>query len=130
MNHYEALRGLLQRYARAVDARDMDRLEALFHPEAEIKGSQGVQDLGAWLESMRAPRSFPQSMHLLGDPIIELLAGDSSADLDTYAVVHQLSEPGSGKGDLTLGMRYFDRAVLYEGRWVIARRDARMLWMR
>ena len=128
MNPYEELRGLLQQYARAVDARDIEALEALFHPEAEIAGTSGVLDVEAWLDTMRAPRTFPLSMHLIGDPLIDLR--DDAASLDTYAVVHQLSDPGSGQGDLTLGIRYLDEAVVHEGRWVFVRRESRTLFLR
>jgi len=128
MNPYEELRGLLQRYARAVDARDIEALETLFHPEAEIAGTSGVLDVEAWLDTMRAPRTFPLSMHLIGDPLIDLR--DDTASLDTYAVVHQLSDPGSGQGDLTLGIRYLDEAVVHEGRWVFVRRESRTLFLR
>ncbi len=130
MNHYEELRRLLQRYARAADDRDIDALAALFHPEAEILGSRGAMGVDAWLDTMRAPRVFPQSMHVVGDPLIDLLDGDDVAALDTYAVVYQLSGPSSSQGDLTLGIRYLDRAVLHQGRWVFMRRDSHTLWMR
>lgn len=129
VNSYEELRGLLQRYARAADARDIEALEMLFHPEAEITGTRGVLGLETWLDTMRAPRTFPQSMHVIGDPLIDL-RHDEAAGLDTYAVVHQLSDPTSGQGDLTLGIRYLDEAVVHEGRWVFVRRDSRTLWMR
>jgi SnoaL-like domain len=69
-------------------------------------------------------------MHMMGCPLIELGEEGSEAHLDTYAVVHQLSEPGSGNADLTLGIRYLDDTVVYDGRWVIQRREARTLWMR
>ena len=72
MNAYEELRALLQRYARAADERDLDTLAGLFHPEAEISGSGGAQDLKEWLGTMRAPRAFPQSMHMIGEPLIDL----------------------------------------------------------
>ena len=130
MNHYEELRGLLQRYARAVDERDLDALERLFHPGAEITGARGALSVPEWLDTMRAPRSFPQSMHVIGDPLISLSAEEAVADLDTYAVVHQLGDPASGQGDLTLGIRYLDRASVHQGRWVFTRRDSRTLWMR
>ena len=79
---------------------------------------------------MRAPRTFSTSMHLLGDPLIRLVPGADEAVLDTYAVVYQLGDPGSGTGDLTLGIRYLDDVVRLEGRWVVRRRTARTLWMR
>lgn len=69
-------------------------------------------------------------MHVIGDPLIDLLEGKDVAALDTYAVVYQLSDPASPQGDLTLGIRYFDRAVVHQGHWVFMRRDSRTLWMR
>jgi hypothetical protein len=130
VSDHEELRFLMQRYARAVDDRDVDRLATLFHPEAEITGSRGAQGRDEWLESMRGPRSFPTSMHLIGDPLVELADGATEATLDTYAVVYQLSDPQSGNADLTLGIRYLDELVRHQGRWVILRRTARTLWMR
>ena len=59
MTAHDELRALLQRYARAADERDVDALAALFHPDAEITGARGAQTLDEWLETMRAPRSFP-----------------------------------------------------------------------
>ncbi|HEX7460042.1 MAG TPA: nuclear transport factor 2 family protein, partial [Acidimicrobiales bacterium] len=116
---HEALRALLQRYSRAVDARDADVLADLFHPDAELSGSRGTETLEEFLTGMRAPRTFPTSMHVLADPLIDLGPGRDEAVLDTYAVVYQLSDPASERGDLTLGIRYLDDAVRLDGRWVI-----------
>ena len=126
----DELRSLLQRYARAVDDRDIEELAALFHPDAEIIGARGALALEPWLETMRAPRTFPTSMHLLGDPLIHLVTGADDGVLDTYAVVYQLADPASGGGDLTLGIRYLDEVVRFWGRWVIRRRTAHTIWMR
>lgn len=125
MSPFEAIRALNQRYARAVDERDLVTLAALFHDEAEITGARGRLDKEAWLETMRVPRTFPVSMHLLGDPLIELV-DDDHARVDTYGVVHQLSDDGQ----LTLGIRYLDELVLLDGSWRIRRREARTLFMR
>ncbi len=130
MSDRDELSNLLQRYARAADDRDVAALAGLFHPDAEIVGARGPLDLPAWLETMSGPRAFPTSMHLIGDPLIDVVEGGDEAHLDTYAVVYQLSEPGSGSADLTLGIRYLDRAVRSEGRWVLAHRTATTLWMR
>jgi hypothetical protein len=126
----EALRALLQRYARAADERDGDALAALFHPDAAVIGSSGSLTKDEWLATMRAPRVFPQSMHLIADPLIDLGDEGDSADLDSYAVVFQLSDPETGGADLTLGIRYQDHAVLHQGSWVFQRRRATTLWMR
>jgi SnoaL-like domain len=130
VNDGEELRALLQRYARAVDNRDMDSLTVLFHSEAVIVGSGGSQALDEWLAAMRAPRAFPRSMHVIADPLIALGDDGASAELDSYAVVFQLSDPASGGADLTLGIRYLDHAVVHEGTWVFRRREATTLWMR
>jgi hypothetical protein len=130
MTPHDALRGLLQRYARAADERDVAALAALFHRDAEITGAGGTHTLIEWLETMRAPRAFPSSMHMIGEPLIVLDQESDRATLDTYAVVYQLSDPNSGSNDLTLGIRYLDEAVLQEDGWVIRRRRAQTLWMR
>lgn len=130
MNPRDALRELLQRYARAADDRDVTTLAALFHPEAEITGAHGSQTLTEWLETMRGPRAFPTSMHLIADPLIALVPEGNEASLDTYAVVYQLSDPNTTSTDLTLGIRYLDDVIVYEDRWVIRRRHAQTLWMR
>jgi hypothetical protein len=130
VNEGEALRTLLQRYARAADDRDCDALAALLHPEATVIGSGGSLTKDEWLATMRAPRAFPKSMHLIADPLIAVKEGGGSADLDSYAVVFQLSDPASGGADLTLGIRYLDHAVVHEGSWVFLRRQATTLWMR
>jgi hypothetical protein len=127
---HDALRALGQRYARAADARDIAALEELFHLDAQIVGSRGSLSREEWLETMRAPRAFPTSMHLIGDPLIVLDEDGQHATVDSYAVVFQLSDPGTGSADLTLGIRYVDDVVLDEGRWVILRRRAQTVWMR
>lgn len=130
MNPHDELRALVQRYARAADERDVAGLSALFHPDAVIEGARGTQTLGEWLDAMRAPRTFPTSMHVLGDPLIELADGADSGTLDTYAVVYQLGDAAASQGDLTLGIRYLDDVVVLDDRWVVRHRRARTLWMR
>ncbi len=130
MTAHDELRALLQRYARAVDQRDLETLADLFRPGALVVGTRGSQTFEEWLDTMRGPRTFPTSMHVLGDPLITLDEGGTAALLDTYAVVYQLSDPASGKGDLTLGINYLDDVVHEDGRWAILRRESRTLWMR
>jgi hypothetical protein len=127
---HDELRALLQRYARAADRRDAAALAALFTPGAEITGARGHQSLEEWLEVMRGPATFPTSMHVLGDPLIEHRDGSDLASLDTYAVVYQLGDTAAGQGDLTLGIHYLDEVVLADGAWRIDRRTATTLWMR
>jgi len=127
---HDELRALLQRYARAADDRDVGALAALFHPEAVVDGARGTQTLGEWLDAMEAPRSFPTSMHVIGEPLVDLVEGSGAATLDTYAIVHQLGDRAAGRDDLTLGIRYLDEVVRHGGRWVFRRRTVRTVWMR
>jgi hypothetical protein len=127
VNAHDGIRTLLQRYARAVDDRDIDALAGLFDPAAVIVGARGTQSVEEWLDSMRAPRSFPVSMHVIGEPLIEEDEGSARARADTYAVVYQLGDEGSG---LTLGMRYLDEVAARGDRWVFVRRRSEMVWMR
>jgi hypothetical protein len=126
----DELRSLLQRYARAVDDRDVDALARLFHPDATIEGTRGALGLDAWLDTMRGPRPFPESMHVIGDPLVELGEGTERGTLDTYAVVYQLGDRDAGQADVTLGVRYVDDVVRTDGRWVFHHRRVEMRWMR
>jgi hypothetical protein len=126
----DELRNLLQRYARAADDRDVEALAAVFHPDATIDGARGSMTLDAWLDTMRGPRAFPTSMHVLGDPLIELADGKGTGVLDTYAVVYQLGDRDAGQDDLTLGVRYVDGVRRVDGRWRIHHRAGTTLWMR
>lgn len=124
----EALRQLIERYGRAVDERDLDALTGLFTDDAVVVGVRGEQTIAEWLDAMRAPRAFPVSMHMMGNPLIEVAADGQTAALDTYAVVYQIG--GDGQGDLTLGTRYRDDAVHDGTRWRIRRRTSTTVWMR
>lgn len=127
----EAIRSLTQRYARAVDAKDIDAVGALFHPDAQVEGLRGAAPIGPYLDAMRnAPAAFAASMHVLGDPLVTFTPGADEASSDTYAVVHQLREADAPEGDLTLGMRYFDQLVRHDGTWVIVHRRTATMWMR
>ena len=124
----ESVRRFPQRYARAVDQRDHDALTALFDPDGSIDGTFGLESVADYLEGMRTRLgSTGTSMHLLGDPLIELAPGADTAHLDTYAVVYQLPD---GSDPFTLGMRYLDDMVKLDGEWRIHHRKTERVWMR
>jgi hypothetical protein len=126
----DEMRALVQRYSRAADERDLAALESLFHPDATIDGVRGPSTLAEWLATMHAPRAFPTSMHVLGDPLIDIDEAAGTARMDTYGIVYQLGDAKAGQGDLTMGVRYLDELVRLDGRWVIRARVARTIWMR
>jgi uncharacterized protein (TIGR02246 family) len=126
----EAFRNLGQRYARAADARDYDAVGALFHPDAVIDGLRGSSPLGEYLEMSRStPPAYAQSMHVLGDPLVELEVGADTATLDTYAVVYQIGATSEGGGNATLGVRYLDVVERRDGEWRIRHRRTERRFM-
>ena len=126
----EVLRNLGQRYARAVDARDYDAVATLFHPDAVIDGLRGSASLDEYLEASRSsPPAYEQSMHVLGDPLIDLEPGADEARLDTYAVVYQIGATREGGGNSTLGVRYLDVVERGDGEWRIRHRRTELRFM-
>ena len=126
----DALRNLGQRYARAADARDTDAIAALFHPDAMIDGLRGSAVLDEYLDGLRSsPPVFESSMHVLGDPLVELEVGADEATLDTYAVVYQINAQREGGGNHTLGVRYFDAVERRDGEWRIRHRRTELVFM-
>jgi hypothetical protein len=124
----ESVRRFPQRYARAVDQRDHDALTALFDPDGSIDGTFGLESVADYLEGMRTRLGTTgTSMHLLGDPLVDLEPGADTAHLDTYAVVYQFPD---GSDPFTLGMRYLDDLVRLDGAWRIHHRKTERVWMR
>jgi hypothetical protein len=127
----EELRRLPQRYARAIDGRDIDAVGQLFDPEGTVDGARGLSEVPAYLDGLRtATPVFETSMHVLGEPLIDLEPGADEARMDTYAVVHMLRPAGSAEDDLVLGIRYLDDVVRRPGGWVVHHRRAVNLWTR
>lgn len=67
-------------------------------------------------------------MHVLGDPLIELDVGAGTGRLDTYGVVFQRRGDDAEGNHAQLGVRYIDDVVKLDGRWVIHKRQATVLW--
>jgi len=126
----EALRQLPQRYARAIDARDIDAVAQLFDPDGSVDGLRGQAAVPAYLDGLRAMPQTGSTMHVLGDPLIELDEGAGEAHLDTYAIVYQLRPAESPEPDGMLGMRYLDDVVRVGAAWLIHHRRSVLLWSR
>ena len=102
----------------------------LFHPDAVIDGLRGTATLPEYLELSRGtPPVFEQSMHVLGDPLIELEVGADEATLDTYAVVYQIGATRDGGGNSTLGVRYLDAVERRDGEWRVRHRRTELRFM-
>jgi hypothetical protein len=126
----EALRRLPQRYARAIDSRDIDAVAALFDPAGAVDGVRGSAAVPEYLEGLRAGPAFTTSMHVLGEALVDLEPGADVAHLDTYAVVYQIGRADDPDASMTLGLRYLDEVVRAAEGWRIRHRRAQMLWNR
>ena len=128
----------MARYARGVDRRDWDRVREVFHPDAqddhgEYKG--GVDGFIEWVTKRHA--NVAQSMHFLGNCLIEF-AGDDTALVETYYIAMQRLEEDAGTAltflvsggggtpsgavDVDILGRYIDHFERREGAWKVARR--------
>jgi len=130
----QEIQDLLLVYARAVDRRDWETVRTVFHPDAhddhgDYRG--GVDGFLAWVTERHA--RIGQSMHFLGNCLIEFTGRDTAA-VETYYIAMQRlgDEAGAaqramlgGKGgaiDVDVLGRYVDRIERRDGAWKIASR--------
>jgi len=123
---------VIQRYARAVDARDFVRVRRCFHEDAEVRyGDWFVGDLDAAMTFLT--ESIPRlvsTLHVFGTPWIELDLEGGSAEVETYAVNSATYMPDADGVSMqnVSGTRYLDRFSLRDGRWAIVTRENRRVW--
>jgi uncharacterized protein (TIGR02246 family) len=131
-----ALRGLVERYAAAVDARDADAVAHLFTedgrlvlhlmPGTEVEPvvrSGRVEiaaALGAGLTRYRV------TTHVIGGQVLEL--DGTEADGVTLCLAHHVLDTEDGSELLVMAIRYHDRYVKEHGLWRFAERRLRLDW--
>lgn len=126
---YTAISVRLARYARAIDDRDFEALAACFTPDARVTYDGVVLAPGreAIVAHVQSVRSMIATTHIVGQPIIEL--DGYEADVEHSALAFLVAPTESGAVVRTRGLRYRDRFVLQDGRWLIAERVHRVDWM-
>lgn len=129
-----AIQDLMARYARGVDRRDWEAVRSTFHPDAhddhgEYKG--GTDGFIDWVS--RRHEKVVQSMHFLGNCLIEFLS-DDVALVETYYIARQTygadaaaarSMIGAGEAvpmEAEIWGRYVDVVERRAGEWRTARR--------
>lgn len=127
----EALRGMGQRYARAVDEHDHDAFDALFAPDGHVDGVSGSYSGAEYVANHRAtPPAFGVSQHFLFDPVIELEPGADTARVDTYGIGYEMGRLTDPDENVMAGVRYFDEVTRRDGTWLITRRRIEVVWRR
>lgn len=127
-----AITRVIQRYARAVDARDFERVRACFHPDARIHYGDyytgGVDETIDFLSSSLP--NLESTLHVFGTPWIELDPAGVEARVETYAInsaTYPPDETGRSMQNVS-GTRYEDRFALRDGSWGIVERRNQRVW--
>lgn len=129
-----ALRALVDRYARAVDARDAGAFAGLFtadgvlavyetedaDPVVEYRGHDALRDV------MDLLRTFSSTFHLMANHLCETAGAEATGEV--YCMAHHLTEDAGGATDLVMYIRYRDRYALTPAGWRFARRDVLRQW--
>ena len=127
----QEIRDLMARYARGLDRRDFDAVASCFAEDAyaDYGGPAGAaQGREAILKVVRVVKRFILTMHFMGDQSV-VLRGDE-ADVETYAIDQLRYEKDGVQYDMTGGLRYEDKMVRKDGRWVIKHRVMHTDWRR
>ena len=124
---------LVYRYARTVDARDIDGIVGCFTSDAELElASEPARHHGAAAIRAFYTAAFerPQlarpavSTHLMGNTVITS-DGRGGADVETQAVIYLAGTDGQ---IAVRGVTYTDRCVREDGAWRFASRRHRLTW--
>jgi len=125
------IRKVLLRYARGIDRLDLDLVRTCYHPDAtDSHGSfhGTVDEFLTWVE--RVLRRYDATMHLLGNPLVELDDAGTAALVETYGIAFHRAAGGPPERNLVTGFRFIDRFERRADEWRIARRVATTEWSR
>ncbi len=126
-----AIRDVMALYARGLDRRDFDAVASCFAEDAyaDYGGPTApAEGRDAILKIVRVVERFILTMHFMGDQTVTL-RGDE-ADVETYAIDQLRYEKDGVQYDMTGGLRYEDKMVREDGRWVIKHRVMHTDWRR
>jgi hypothetical protein len=111
-----AIGELPTRYARAVDARDIDTWIGLFVEDVNCgRYGTGREALRQFIEP--SVRTFYRSIHFIAGHTVDFI-DDDTADGTTYC----RAEHEDGDQWVTMAIVYFDRYVRRDGKWYFERR--------
>ncbi len=128
----EAIRDCMVRYARAIDRVDRDLLHSVYWPEANdnhgnFNGS--AADFVDWVIPLL--EGMEQTMHFLGNQLIELDADCTSARSETcFEAYHRIPRKGADPQDVVVAGRYVDWFEARNGQWRIRDREVIYDWAR
>lgn len=124
-----AIRNVMIRYARGLDRRDFDLVRSCFTDDAyaDYRGrvSSGLDNI---IESLSRIDRFQGTTHFMGDQLIDI-QGDT-AEVETYAIDYLLYTLEGTQYLSTGGLRYEDKFVRQDGKWLVRHRVMYVDWRR
>ena len=118
MESYAAIQQLVSRYARALDARDMDTVVSMFSPNVQVGAeAHGREALKQWMSVLMS--QMRTSVHLVANHVIDFHDADHAS-----GVVYcrdELERPDTGEWAVGT-LQYWDDYERIEGEWCIGRR--------
>jgi ketosteroid isomerase-like protein len=118
MESYAAIQQLASRYARALDARDMDTVVAMFDPNVRVGADRaGRAALKEWMSALMS--QMRTSVHLVCNHVIDFHDADHAS-----GVVYcrdELERPDTGQWSVGT-IQYWDDYERTAGEWCIVRR--------
>ena len=121
----DEIRQLAERYAVAVDAKDLDGLAVLFAEDVD-NGRYGPGREGVKTFYDNRLREFHCSMHLVGNHVIDFEDDDHALGVVYCRAQHHLLEPEHW---FDVALAYWDTYEYHDDRWVFRRRRTRS-WYR
>lgn len=132
------LRALVEEYARAVDAKDVDAVVALFTEDGRLLSHlmpgteveplvrQGHDKLRRALDAGLTP--YERTTHVIGGQVLELDGATASGT--TVCLAHHLYDAVDppGRRLMVMAIRYEDSYVRHHGLWRFAERRLRLDW--
>lgn len=122
-----AIQDLLAAYARGVDARDYERLAALFREDAVLASDRfELEGRDAVVRGFRILERYTATTHLVGLPSLEANAGGARGE--TTCLAHHLYEKDGEARIFVMAIRYRDRFSREADGWRFAERRLVVDW--
>ena len=123
-----AIRDVMARYSRGIDRRDSDLIASTFATDAYADyaewDAQGIEEILKGLKWGIARSE--RSTHFMGDQEVQINA--DTAEVETYAIVYLVRKFEDTLGLVILGLRYQDRMMRQNGRWLVQHRVLHFDW--
>jgi len=118
MESYAAIQQLVSRYARALDARDMDTVVSMFSPDVQVGAdARGREALKQWMSVLMS--QMRTSVHLVANHVIDFHDADHASGI-VYCR-DELERPDTGEWAVGT-IQYWDDYERIDGEWCIGRR--------